>query len=139
MNTTVQITTPLPLYTRDSFASSSSSFDKPETDLHAFGYTFAPSTESRHDRRLSTSSLAPEALPPTYSESHRDVVPEYTATYEPVTLAMYLFRFGFCTSFTPLFNQPLKLIAEFSVPAILAYGRIHSLHTPPRPSHFPSR
>ncbi|KAF9445990.1 hypothetical protein P691DRAFT_777171 [Macrolepiota fuliginosa MF-IS2] len=99
MNTTTPtVQTPLPLYTRDSFASSSSSVEsnKPETDLHTFGYTFtaSPNTDSRHDRRLSVTSEA-QTLPPAYSESHKDVVPEYSATYEPATLAMYLFRFGF--------------------------------------------
>ncbi|KAF8896580.1 hypothetical protein BD779DRAFT_1496677 [Infundibulicybe gibba] len=52
-----------------------------------FGYTFASSRthESRHDRRIS------EVLPP-YTE---DLPPTYTEKAEHITLAMYLFKFGF--------------------------------------------
>ncbi|KAJ6608706.1 hypothetical protein B0H10DRAFT_2067078 [Mycena sp. CBHHK59/15] len=56
-----------------------------------FGYTLASSRtrESRHDRRISAAESALE--PPPYVEA-----PEYTEhAKEPVTLAMYLFKFGF--------------------------------------------
>ncbi|KAJ7760744.1 hypothetical protein DFH07DRAFT_884032 [Mycena maculata] len=56
-----------------------------------FGYTFASSRtrDSRHDRRISAAEFA--AAPPPYDEA-----PEYTQKVkEPVTLAMYLFKFGF--------------------------------------------
>ncbi|KAJ6577443.1 hypothetical protein B0H19DRAFT_1019905 [Mycena capillaripes] len=55
-----------------------------------FGYTLASSRtrDSRHDRRIST---AESLAPPPYLEA-----PEYTAhAREPVTLAMFLFKFGF--------------------------------------------
>ncbi|KAJ7183188.1 hypothetical protein C8R46DRAFT_1066212 [Mycena filopes] len=55
-----------------------------------FGYTLAASRtrDSRHDRRI---SAAESTLPPPYLEA-----PEYTLhAREPVTLAMYLFKFGF--------------------------------------------
>ncbi|TRM64420.1 hypothetical protein BD626DRAFT_491755 [Schizophyllum amplum] len=54
-----------------------------------FGYalTAAPTHTSRHDRRLSAEA------PPAYEEDPSP--PEYTAKYEPTTLAMFLFKFGF--------------------------------------------
>jgi hypothetical protein len=58
-----------------------------------FGYTLASSRtrDSRHDRRI---SAAESAAPPPYVDA-----PEYTARpTEPVTLAMFLFKFGFRTS-----------------------------------------
>lgn len=64
-----------------------------------FGYTFQSSTsESQHDRRLSSSSssmgLLSDISPPAYVEPP---VYEMRQT-EPATLAMFLFKFGFCTS-----------------------------------------
>ncbi|KAF9008147.1 hypothetical protein BDZ89DRAFT_1079150 [Hymenopellis radicata] len=57
--------------------------------LAAVGYTFSTETrESRHDRRISTE------LPP-YMEYEASPPPKYTLKDEPVTLAMYLFKFGF--------------------------------------------
>ena len=63
-----------------------------------FGVT-PPSTntrDSRHDLRLSAGEL-----PPPYPELRRysGGLPAYDAApVEPITLAMYLFKFGFCTS-----------------------------------------
>lgn len=66
-----------------------------------FGVT-APSMgtrDSRHDLRLSAGEL-----PPPYPESHHERrysadLPAYDAApVEPITLAMYLFKFGFRTS-----------------------------------------
>ncbi|KAF9269236.1 hypothetical protein L218DRAFT_851497 [Marasmius fiardii PR-910] len=67
----------------------------------SFGYTFSSSvSESRHDRRISSSDIdlelglhyenSPEVAPPPYIEP-----PEYTKSSEPITLAKYLFKFGF--------------------------------------------
>ncbi|KAJ3502733.1 hypothetical protein NLJ89_g8751 [Agrocybe chaxingu] len=59
----------------------------------SFGYTFAssPTHESRHDRRQSLSEA-----PPAYAEEAGIPLPDYTIhAPEPVTLAMYLFKFGF--------------------------------------------
>ncbi|KAJ7454679.1 hypothetical protein FB451DRAFT_1278965 [Mycena latifolia] len=56
-----------------------------------FGYTLASSRtrDSRHDRRISTAESA--VAPPPYVEA-----PEYAErAKEPVTLAMFLFKFGF--------------------------------------------
>ena len=58
-----------------------------------FGYAIngaAPTHTSRHDRRLSADVEAP----PAYEEDPSP--PEYTKKYEPTTLAMFLFKFGFC-------------------------------------------
>jgi hypothetical protein len=58
-----------------------------------FGYTFSSSRthESRHDRRQSIADV-----PPPYAEEADIALPEYTLhAPEPVTLAMYLFKFGF--------------------------------------------
>ncbi|KAJ7284555.1 hypothetical protein C8J57DRAFT_1431967 [Mycena rebaudengoi] len=55
-----------------------------------FGYTLSSSRtrESRHDQRI---SIAESAAPPPYVDA-----PEYTQRpTEPVTLAMFLFKFGF--------------------------------------------
>ncbi|KAL1739102.1 hypothetical protein HDZ31DRAFT_69291 [Schizophyllum fasciatum] len=57
-----------------------------------FGYALsgaAPTHTSRHDRRLSADAEAP----PAYEEDPSP--PDYTAKYEPTTLAMFLFKFGF--------------------------------------------
>ncbi|KAJ6570096.1 hypothetical protein DFH09DRAFT_1246945 [Mycena vulgaris] len=56
-----------------------------------FGYTLASSRtrDSRHDPRISAAESA--GAPPPYVDA-----PEYTQTArEPVTLAMFLFKFGF--------------------------------------------
>jgi len=54
-----------------------------------FGYTLTSTRthDSRHDENNT------EVLPPYVEESN---LPEYTPYAEPVTLAMYLFKFGFC-------------------------------------------
>ena len=60
----------------------------------SFGYTLSTSRshESRHDRRQSIADI-----PPPYSEESSIPLPEYTLhAPEPKTLAMYLFKFGFC-------------------------------------------
>ncbi|THU99189.1 hypothetical protein K435DRAFT_752097 [Dendrothele bispora CBS 962.96] len=81
---------------------------EPSTSTHpvdstSLGYTFSLSRsstrESRHDRRLSISDLEADnadrdvelgMAPPAYEEP-----PVYTKKDEPITLAMYLFKFGF--------------------------------------------
>ena len=54
-----------------------------------FGYTLSSTRthDSRHDENNT------EVLPPYVEESN---LPEYTPYAEPITLAMYLFKFGFC-------------------------------------------
>ncbi|KAF5332064.1 hypothetical protein D9758_016253 [Tetrapyrgos nigripes] len=69
-------------------------------DSSSLGYTFSLSRssthESRHDRCLSLSAQNAERdvelgmAPPAYEEP-----PVYTKKDEPLTLAMYLFKFGF--------------------------------------------
>jgi hypothetical protein len=78
----------------------------PETRLidpidASFGYTLSLSSsrthESRHDgsRRQSLSG----DVPPPYDEEAAIPLPGYTLhAPEPLTLAMYLFKFGFCAS-----------------------------------------
>ncbi|THU81829.1 hypothetical protein K435DRAFT_767076 [Dendrothele bispora CBS 962.96] len=81
---------------------------EPSTSSHpiestSLGYTFSLSRsstrESRHDRRLSILDLEADnadgdvelgMAPPAYEEP-----PVYTKREEPITLAMYLFKFGF--------------------------------------------
>ena len=60
-----------------------------------FGYTLTSTRthESRHDNT--------EVPPPYVEESN---LPEYTPYAEPVTLAMYLFKFGFCKSYLIFFS-----------------------------------
>ncbi|KAG7094160.1 hypothetical protein E1B28_007771 [Marasmius oreades] len=67
-----------------------------------FGYTFSSGSvsDSRHDRRIISSDIdlelglnhdsSPDIAPPPYIEP-----PEYTESSETVTLAKYLFKFGF--------------------------------------------
>ncbi|KAF5346753.1 hypothetical protein D9756_010379 [Leucocoprinus leucothites] len=104
-----RISPPLPLYTRDPFASNSSrgssdSCTDPSRTIvfEELGYTFSGTTcESRHDCRLSRTSIAQarflhdDVFPPSYFESTRDVLPQYSTQCEPITLARYLFRLGF--------------------------------------------
>ncbi|KAF8151724.1 hypothetical protein B0H34DRAFT_862103 [Crassisporium funariophilum] len=53
-----------------------------------FGYTFSSSRthESRHDQSIAD-------VPPPYVEE--SILPAYSPYAEPITLAMYLFKFGF--------------------------------------------
>lgn len=68
------------------------------------GYCLATSAtmESRHDRAHSVA--ADVEAPPPYMEEDADL-PKYSQVDEPVTLAMYLFHFGFC-EWRPLFTVP---------------------------------
>ena len=63
-----------------------------------FGVTRPRATrESQHD---SHPSLAGDILPPPYADAE---LPAYSTepNTEPITLAMYLFKFGFCTYHLP--------------------------------------
>lgn len=70
---------------------SASSRSSAQDALAAAGYTFAPETtrESRHDRRISVEL-------PAYAEVDSMPPPQYAVKDEPLTLSMYLFKFGFC-------------------------------------------
>ncbi|KAL0576497.1 hypothetical protein V5O48_005472 [Marasmius crinis-equi] len=91
------IAQPLPTATQSE--SSSPTPSRNPTDAF-FGYTFSSVSESRHDRRISSSDVdlelgmacetSPDIAPPPYVEP-----PEYTKSAEPITLAKYLFKFGF--------------------------------------------
>ena len=74
-----------------------------------FGYTLSSTRthDSRHDEHNT------DILPPYVEES---ALPEYTPYAEPVTLAMYLFKFGFC-KFPKSFPQRMydKLISFCSL------------------------
>jgi len=74
---------PLPVVTHTPHSSPVEATINPVDDF--FGYTLSSSRthDSRHDRRLSD-------VPPPYAEP-----PVYTLKDQPVTLAMYLFKFGF--------------------------------------------
>ncbi|KAK0205460.1 hypothetical protein DFS33DRAFT_1328509 [Desarmillaria ectypa] len=66
---------------------SSTATMNPVDDL-GYNFSLSPTRQSRHDR----SSVE---MPPSYLESDPAPPPEYTQKDEPVTLAMYLFKFGF--------------------------------------------
>jgi hypothetical protein len=67
--------------------------------------------DSRHDER--TQSLAD--VPPAYAEESAIPLPEYSLhAPEPVTLAMYLFKFGFCKFFS-IFQSQAFLLTAFVV------------------------
>lgn len=90
--------------------------------------TRTPTHESRHDQRRSSFSSSHEAPPP---YPHADL-PEYSTTAspkEPETLAMYLFKFGFCTSpitFFVIKQESHFLISSYSISPILDSRRTNS-------------
>ena len=109
----------------------------PETRImnpmdESFGYTLSTSRshESRHDRRQSIADI----LPP-YSEESAIPLPEYTLhAPEPVTLAMYLFKFGFCMLFffslcIPYPDQSMTVFPPFWI--FGAFVLISPLREPP--------
>ncbi|KAJ7352376.1 hypothetical protein DFH08DRAFT_858690 [Mycena albidolilacea] len=68
--------------------SSVHSTTNPVDDFFGYSLTSSRTRDSRHDRRI---SVAESLAPPPYMDA-----PEYTEhAREPVTLAMYLFKFGF--------------------------------------------
>jgi hypothetical protein len=73
-----------------------------------FGYTLSTTRtqDSRHDENNT------EVLPPYVEESN---LPEYTPYAEPVTLAMYLFKFGFCKFFFSFCNITTILISLLGI------------------------
>ena len=89
----------------------------------SFGYTLSTSRshESRHDRRQSIADV-----PPPYSEESAIPLPDYTLhAPEPVTLAMYLFKFGFCMSSLCILFQNLSSSIYDSIPPILDIWSLH--------------
>ncbi len=67
-----------------------------------FGVTCSTSRgtqDSRHDDRRVSIHLDEEIAPPPYAYSND--LPSYASVAEPPTLAMYLFKFGFCKSRRP--------------------------------------
>lgn len=94
-NATAGPSTPASLPVAVIHDAASSSTDSPIDPFNAFfGYTLSQTStrESQHDRPLSSSSFESE-LPPAYVEP-----PAYEMSQtEPATLAMFLFKFGFCT------------------------------------------
>ncbi|KAK7056463.1 hypothetical protein VNI00_003018 [Paramarasmius palmivorus] len=72
------------------------SVSTPSSSSLGYNFDFTPSSESRHDRRISADVDLEQGLPideplPPYVEP-----PEYTSKNEdPATLAKYLFKFGF--------------------------------------------
>jgi hypothetical protein len=76
------------------------SVSTPSSSSLGYNFDFTPSSESRHDRRISADVDLELGLPideplPPYVEP-----PEYTSKNEdPATLAKYLFKFGFCEYF----------------------------------------
>ncbi|KAF4564857.1 hypothetical protein EYR40_011030 [Pleurotus pulmonarius] len=82
----VSVTLPLPATTRTSTSTTTSPIDD----------FFGSTRGSRHDRRFSVSSNKEDDLP-SYSDVEAHAPPSYSQRghKEPVTLAMYLFKFGF--------------------------------------------
>lgn len=97
----------------------------PVDDL-GYNFSLSPTRQSRHDHRTSVE------MPPSYLESDPAPPPEYTQKDEPVTLAMYLFKFGFREFSSP--SSILQFLIAFacSVPAVLDNGRVHPVFAPPR-------
>jgi hypothetical protein len=95
----------------------------------SFGYTLSSSRthESRHDaaRRQSLSA----DVPPPYDEEAAIPLPGYTLhAPEPLTLAMYLFKFGFrASSPSPRAHPTFTHLVSFhcSVPPILDLRRVY--------------
>ena len=56
--------------------------------------SLAGTRDSRHDESRQATLVEPEALPPSYEDSLEP--PAYTQVSGQPTLAMYLFKFGFC-------------------------------------------
>ncbi|PPQ86526.1 hypothetical protein CVT25_007177 [Psilocybe cyanescens] len=98
-------TTPVPVLTHTTWTPPPMRMLDPMDEQ--FGYTFSaaasssPTHESRHDATRSRQSMSD--IPPPYAEESAIPLPEYTLhAPEPVTLAMFLFKFGFCTFFSIL-------------------------------------
>lgn len=110
------IPAPSPAVTHSERSSTVENTTNPVDDF--FGYTLASSRtrDSRHDRRISTAESA--LAPPPYDEA-----PEYTQKLkEPVTLAMYLFKFGFRTSLHSCTLDRVLTLSD-SIPTFLDNGR----------------
>ncbi|RDB16345.1 hypothetical protein Hypma_003052 [Hypsizygus marmoreus] len=84
-NSARTVASPVPAYSHHSRSTSAERTTNPIDDFFGHPLSSPATRESRHDRRLS------EVLPP-YAET---TLPEYSLKAEPVTLAMYLFKFGF--------------------------------------------
>ncbi|KAJ7574641.1 hypothetical protein C8J56DRAFT_802681 [Mycena floridula] len=82
-STSSMVQLPAPTHTPD--ASSPSITTNPIDDFFGHELSRSANRESRHDRRLSSSDVPPPYQAP----------PEYSAKAEPITLAAYLFKFGF--------------------------------------------
>lgn len=110
------------------------------TPSNAVGDLFANARESRHDRRLSMSSFDGDA-PPSYQDVEALPLPSYSERgyKEPVTLAMYLFKFGFREYFfrtpMPSFLRNFRSTSVFPPFWILgACVLMSELQTPEAPS-----
>lgn len=109
--------------THASRAGSQSRLRDPLDDF--FGYSASSRThESRHDSDRAQ-SLAAADVPPPYAAEAAIPLPEYTLRApEPVTLAMYLFKFGFCEFLDIPSLQCLCSYAS-SIPPILVLWSLH--------------
>lgn len=134
---------PLPATTRTS----------PSTTTSPIDDFFGSTRGSRHDCRFSVSSNKEDDLP-LYSDVEALAPPSYSQRghKEPVTLAMYLFKFGFCeysplftykkNSFLPLFSQCSRhsgyseLLSLYQTCVLLTpkSPRYHHHRTAPMPS-----
>jgi len=97
-------------------------------------YSSTTTHDSRHERRLSFASFD---LPPSYTAEPAIPLPEYTLhAPEPVTLAMYLFKFGFCEYTKKLYFLFMRLNTLLhSVPPILVVRSYHSAFTTTRTTY----
>jgi len=84
----VALPSPSPVHTRATRSPTETT--DPIDDFFGHTLSSSPTHESRHDRRIS------DAPPPPYGDA--ETLPVYALHAEPVTLAMYLFKFGFCAS-----------------------------------------
>ena len=99
--TTASSSTPMPVLTHEVRTPAQITRPIDPTD-DFFGYTLTSTRthDSRHDTEV----------PPPYVEESN--LPEYAPYAEPVTLAMYLFKFGFCKFISSLLQRFAILISH---------------------------
>ena len=114
------ITALAPAMTHATGAGSQSRSRDPLDDF--FGYSASRTHESRHDSDRGQ-SLAAADVPPPYAAEAAIPLPEYTLRApEPVTLAMYLFKFGFCEFLDILYSPMFVLICALVFPPFWFFG-----------------
>ena len=94
--------------------------------------TLIGTRDSRHDEVRRSTTVDVEALPPSYEDSVEP--PAYTQVSDQPTLAMYLFKFGFCEYLLTLSGSSNHTLTMFvhSVPPLLGCRCFHPALTSSR-------